>query len=257
MMEESEIVEAQSPKKMPLSDVRHLGTSEIIEFANQLRQGPGKDLGAEAALLSRSAPALPPKKPWKPRKKKGAGEEDGLTAEEQKAKELSDLKCAQLLKVIEGLNEQKAKMEAEVKETQDKALALGVQMKGIQGEEATLGDDLEKLNLDNEDLTKDVDRNNDRCVQERIIIGSSKAKVEECRNALAAAEEAENNPGGGGLKDIKMVFGPNTANTGELQEHNGELDWFDSIQVPNAISTQQKLKADRSRKTGGRTATHN
>jgi hypothetical protein len=72
---------AQSPpvpdaprRKFPMSDVRHLGAREVIEFANDLRSNPGKDLGAEALLLSRSAPVMPAKTPRPRRKKKDPAE---------------------------------------------------------------------------------------------------------------------------------------------------------------------------------------
>jgi hypothetical protein len=234
-----------------MSDVRHLGATEVIEFANQLRMLPGKDLGAEAALLSRSAPVLPQKKAWKPRKKKGEGADAGLTPEEQKAKEMADLEIVRLMKVIEGLQAQKAKRDTELREAQELASTLALKMKSEQAEEETLENQFVDLTEENTELSKDLDRNNDRCVQDRISINGMRAKMADLEDILLEAERAKNNVNG--VSDIKVVFGPCTADQGELKEHNGEMVWFDTIKLPHAMAVQDKVKADRSRKTGGRT----
>ena len=66
---------AESPRKpLPMSEVRHLGPVELIEFANELRNTPGIDLGAAERLASKSAPVIPkPAAPRRPRKKRGKG----------------------------------------------------------------------------------------------------------------------------------------------------------------------------------------
>jgi hypothetical protein len=38
----------------------------------------------------------------------------------------------------------------------------------------------------------------------------------------------------------------------EIDEHDGEVVWFETIQLPNAIRFQEKLKAEQALKSGGR-----
>ena len=103
---------AESPRKpLPMSEVRHLGPVELIEFANELRNTPGVDLGAAERLASKSAPVIPVEKPpRRPRRRRGKDKEDqGMSAEQLKAQQQADMEVARLNKVIDGLKAQMQK----------------------------------------------------------------------------------------------------------------------------------------------------
>jgi hypothetical protein len=187
--------------KFPLSDIRHLGQKDVIEYAYKLRTYPGKDLGAEALAQSRSAPAITPvKTPRRRRPKKGEGEEDqdlpNLSEEERQAKEAADAEVARLVSMLAALQEETAKQEGVLKTFGEAAADLGGKIKVLEKEADGMDKTLEEITIENNELIKDLARSDDSCVQSRISVNQNKAAIDELNTILLEAEKAKDKGNG-------------------------------------------------------------
>jgi hypothetical protein len=247
-----------TPKKhkQPLSQVRHLGPVEVVDFANGLRDTPGKDLGADAAriarltLLESRRARVTPKRQSRKKDTATTSNDDEISQAELLAKEQADMEVARLEKVLQGLKSQQETLQKSLIESNDNNDKVIRENKKLLHGEEELTQELNELLEENADLTKDLNRHQERIDEDKIIMTKFRAKIDNINKQLAEATSKER---GGGLQAIHIKFGPTSPKLRpEIDAHDGEVVWFETIQLPNAMKFQAKLKADMDLKTGGR-----
>jgi hypothetical protein len=226
--------------RQPLSEVRHLGS--IAQFAGVLRKIPGLDLGAEEHRRQRLA-VLEERRARS--KGKGPSKEELEAGKAMEAEAEVQAEVTRLEMLYKQLKEQKKQLLAEQEESALVREALTKKNKRASKNESGHQEDLGDLLDENEELALELKNDQSRLEQDQVILKSQRQKIALINKEL----EETDRPKKSVLAGIKLKFGPPSPESlKEMPEHNREVDWFETSQLPKAILFQKKQHAESERK---------
>jgi ribosome-associated translation inhibitor RaiA len=122
---------------------------------------------------------------------------------------MQDAECAQMEKLLQALQEQRAELNVGLEISKKNRDDLSITLKEAEIHEEERGDDLKLLIDENADLQKDLDRGKDKCVEDKRTIERTTAELQAMNDTLAQADRPAGNSNST-LADIKIKFGPSS-----------------------------------------------